>query len=69
MIEAAGVENVSEIQEGGLKSLQAMFRRFEKSSADFRIMLQELIGALFSGWLERLHAETQDKIPFLSQEK
>ena len=69
VIEAAGVENVSEIQEGGLKSLQAMFRRFEKSSADFRIMLQELIGALFSGWLERLHAETQDKIPFLSQEK
>lgn len=69
VIEASGYTNISEIQEGGLKSLQAMFKRFEKSSSESRIMIQELIGALFSGWLERLHSETQDKIPFLSQEK
>lgn len=70
VIEAAGVETISQLQEGGVKSFTAMIKALEKITPDSRHIIQELFAALFSGWMERLYGERKDKISlFLKDEK
>ena len=66
-IEASGYENLSEVQDGGLKSFTAMLKRIENFAPESREMMQELLISLFGGWLEQLHLTGREKIPFLSQ--
>lgn len=65
-IQASGYENISEVQSGGIRSFTAMLKRMEKFAPESREMMMELIGALFSGWLEQLQSDTREKLPFLS---
>ena len=66
-IEESGYENLSEVQDGGLKSFTAMLKRIENFAPESREMMQELLISLFGGWLEQLHLTGREKIPFLSQ--
>lgn len=60
VLEASGTEYLSQIQEGGLKCFRPMLKQLEKFPAESGAMIQELINALFAGWLERLHTEVQN---------
>lgn len=64
-LQAAGYENLSEVQSGGLKSLAAMVKRVEKFAPESRGMMQELLTAICGGWLEQLQADTKDKLSVL----
>ena len=66
-IEESGYENLSEVQDGGLKSFTALLKRIENFAPESREMMQELLISLFGGWLEQLHLTGREKIPFLSQ--
>lgn len=51
MLEATGADTISQIQEGGLKSLAAMVRQLDKLEPQSKAMVQELItGLLAAGW-------------------
>ena len=65
VMEASGSEYISQIQDGGIRSFRAMVRQIEKFPAESRIMIQELIAALYEGWLEHLRQETHERISFL----
>ncbi|MDO4305354.1 MAG: DUF2974 domain-containing protein [Eubacteriales bacterium] len=69
VIEACGTEYISQVQEGGLKSFRSMLKKIENFPPESGIMMQELVNALFAGWLERLHQETQERISFLNTAK
>lgn len=62
VIEASGTAYVSHVQEGNLKSALDMLKRIEKFPPESRTMIQELINALFEGWLERLHLGVQARL-------
>lgn len=47
MLEATGAETISQIQDGGLKSLAAMVRQLDKLEPRSKIMVQELIAGIF----------------------
>lgn len=64
-LQASGYENLSEVQSGGLKSLDAMVKRVEKFAPESRGMMQELLTAICGGWLEQLQADTKDKLSVL----
>lgn len=69
VIEASGFEMLSQVQDGGIKSYHAMAKRLEKFSPESREMMQELISALFAGWMERLHLEAQETFQHSFSEK
>ncbi len=62
VLEASGAENISQIQEGGIKSFRAMLKRIENFPPESGMMIRELVNALLAGWLEQLRADTQEKI-------
>lgn len=62
VLEVPGVDNISQIQEGGLKSFKAILKKIEKFPPDSRIMVQELTNALLAGWIEQLRTGTQQRI-------
>ena len=49
MLEATGADTISQIQDGGLKSLAAMVRQLDKMEPHSKAMVQELIVGIF-GW-------------------
>lgn len=69
VIEASGTEYISQVQEGGLKSFRNMLKKIENFPPESRTMLLELINALFSSLVERLHLETQERISFFNTAK
>ena len=65
VLEATGADTISQIQEGGLKSLAAMVRQLDKLDPQSKAMVQELITGLFGSWLELLPLPELDKKRFL----
>ena len=65
VLEATGADTISQIQEGGLKSLAAMVRQLDKLEPQSKAMVQELITGLFGSWLELLPLPELDKKRFL----
>ena len=65
VLEATGAETISQIQDGGLKSLAAMVRQLDKLEPRSKIMVQELIAGIFGSWLELLPLPELDKKRFL----
>ena len=65
VLEATGADTISQIQEGGLKSLAAMVRQLDKMDPQSKAMVQELITGLFGSWLELLPLPELDKKRFL----
>ena len=65
VLEATGADTISQIQEGGLKSLAAMVRQLDKLDPKSKAMVQELITGLFGSWLELLPLPELDKKRFL----
>ena len=65
VLEATGADTISQIQEGGLKSLAAMAWRLDKLEPESKAMVQELITGLFASWLELLPMPELDKKRFL----
>lgn len=64
VLEATGADTISQIQEGGLKSLAAMVRQLDKLEPQSKAMVQELITGLFGSWLELLPLPELDKSVF-----
>ena len=64
VLEATGAETISQIQDGGLKSLAAMVRQLDKLEPRSKIMVQELIAGIFGSWLELLPLPELDKSVF-----
>ena len=65
VLEATGADTISQIQEGGLKSLAAMVRQLDRLEPQSKAMVQELIAGLFGSWLELLPLPELDKKRFL----
>ena len=61
---STGADTISQIQEGGLKSLAAMVRQLDKLDPQSKAMVQELITGLFGSWLELLPLPELDKKAF-----
>ena len=65
VLEATGADTISQIQDGGLKSLAAMVRQLDKMEPHSKAMVQELIVGIFGSWLELLPLPELDKKRFL----
>lgn len=70
VIEATKVQTLSQLQDGGLKSVAAMVKQSEKLAPESKAMVEELIRSLFAHWLDFLKLPAKglpalDKIPFL----
>lgn len=65
VLEATGAETISQILDGGVKSLAAMARRLDRMEPESKAMVQELITGLFASWLPLLPLPELDKKRFL----
>ncbi|MDO4276410.1 MAG: DUF2974 domain-containing protein [Eubacteriales bacterium] len=69
VIEATGVQTLSQVQDGGLKSVSAMVKQVEKLAPESKEIVAELIRSLFAHWMDFLKLPQKlpalDKIPFL----
>lgn len=71
VIEATKAQTLSQVQDGGLKSVAAMVKQSEKLTPESKAMVEELILSLFAHWFDflKLPAKglpTLDKFPFLT---
>lgn len=69
VIEATGVQTLSQVQDGGVKSVGAMVKQVEKLAPESKEIVAELIRSLFAHWMDFLKLPAKlpalDKIPFL----
>ena len=54
VIEATDAQTLTQVQDGGLKSVTAMVKQTEKLAPESKAMVQELIRSLFAHWMDFL---------------